>query len=87
MTNISPKIPDNSGVVRLVLKPEVLDRVNVTYPTLWQWMREGKFPRSRKLGGKVAWVEREINEWILARPLCRLKGDNNTEAHPTPAAT
>jgi predicted DNA-binding transcriptional regulator AlpA len=37
---------------RIVSKPEVLDRVGVTYPTIWTWMREGKFPRSRELGGK-----------------------------------
>lgn len=61
--------------VRLISKPEVLDRVGVTYPTIWAWMREGRFPRSRELGGKAAWIESEINEWIANRPVRRLKGD------------
>ena len=60
---------------RIVSKPEVLDRVGVTYPTLWAWMREGKFPRSRALGGKSCWLESEIEEWITSRPVRRLKGD------------
>lgn len=58
--------------VRLISKPEVLDRVGVSYPTLWLWMREGKFPRSRELGGKSAWIESEINSWITNRPIRRL---------------
>jgi prophage regulatory protein len=85
MSDISPKNPDGTDVVRLILKPEVLDRTGVTYPTIWQWMREGKFPRSRELGGKSAWVESEVTSWILSRPIRRLKGD--TEIHPAPAAT
>lgn len=66
---------DGGGVIRLISKPEVLDRVGVSYPTLWAWMREGKFPRSRQLGGKAAWVESEIEDWITALPVRRLKGD------------
>lgn len=60
---------------RLISKPEVLERVGVTYPTIWAWMRQGKFPRSRELGGKIAWIESEVNEWIANRPVRRLKGD------------
>ena len=59
--------------IRLISKPEVLDRVSVTYPTIWTWMREGKFPRSREIGGKVAWIESEVEEWIAALPVRRLK--------------
>jgi prophage regulatory protein len=61
--------------VRLISKPEVLDRVGVTFPTIWKWMREGKFPRSRVLGGKTAWIESEVEAWIAALPVRRLKGD------------
>ena len=66
--------------VRLISKPEVLDRVGVTYPTIWLWMREGKFPRSRELGGKAAWIESEIEAWITARPTRKLKGDAEVAA-------
>ena len=65
----------SADAIRLISKPEVLDRVGVTYPTLWAWMRAGKFPRSRELGGKAAWIESEVEEWIAALPVRRLKGD------------
>lgn len=35
---------------RYLSRAEVLDKTGVTYPTLWQWMREGNFPRARELG-------------------------------------
>jgi predicted DNA-binding transcriptional regulator AlpA len=60
---------------RLEFKPEVLDRTGLTYPTIWKKMRAGAFPRSRDLGGKVAWVKTEIDAWIAALPVKRLKGD------------
>jgi prophage regulatory protein len=58
---------------RFIGKPEVLDRVCASYPSIWQWMREGKFPRSRELGGKAVWLESEIETWIVNRPIRRLK--------------
>jgi predicted DNA-binding transcriptional regulator AlpA len=61
--------------VRLLSKAQVLDRVPVTFPTLWAWMRAGKFPRARIIGSKSCWVESEVEAWIAARPLRRLKGD------------
>ena len=66
---------DDRAGLQLLSKPEVLDRVGVTYPTLWAWMRQGKFPRSRELGGKAAWIEAEVEAWIAALPVRRLKGD------------
>jgi predicted DNA-binding transcriptional regulator AlpA len=53
---------------RLLSKPEVLDRVGVTYPTIWAWMRDGKFPPGRELGGRTCWKESEVNAWMEARP-------------------
>ena len=60
---------------RFISKQEVIARVSVSYPTIWQWMRDGKFPRSRELGGRVVWLESEVEEWMANVPLRRLKGD------------
>lgn len=60
---------------RLISKGEVLGRTGLSYPTLWQWMREGKFPRSRDVGGRAMWLASDIEKWILSLPLRRLKGD------------
>jgi predicted DNA-binding transcriptional regulator AlpA len=59
--------------IKFTFKPEVLDRVGVTYPTLWAWMRKGEFPQSYDVGGKVAWIESEIDAWCAERPVRKLK--------------
>jgi predicted DNA-binding transcriptional regulator AlpA len=64
--------------VRLLTKGEVLALIGVSYPALWGWIRDGKFPAGRSIGfGKrshVAWVESEVAEWIANRPLRLPKG-------------
>jgi predicted DNA-binding transcriptional regulator AlpA len=62
-------------MTRLIYKPELLDRVGLSYTTIWTMMREGRFPRSRVIGGKSAWVEREVAEHLASLPVRRLKGD------------
>ena len=55
---------------------EVLELVPVSYPTLWKWMRSGRFPRALRIGEqKLAWREDEIRAWIDSRPRQELKGD------------
>ena len=60
---------------RLLLKPEVMAITGVSFPTLWQWMRDGKFPRSRIVEGRSMWLTSEIDAWITSLPLRPLKGD------------
>jgi predicted DNA-binding transcriptional regulator AlpA len=47
----------------------------LSYPTLWQWMRDGRFPRSRIVGGKSMWLSTEIDAWLAGLPVRPLKGD------------
>jgi prophage regulatory protein len=54
--------------IRLLSKPEVCDKIGRSFPTIWTWMRKGRFPRARDLGGKPAWVEAEIDAWIAGLP-------------------
>jgi predicted DNA-binding transcriptional regulator AlpA len=65
---------------RLLTKAEVLARVGVTFPTIWKWMREGTFPRARRLTAeskstRAYWYESEIEAWLANLPVKRLKGD------------
>ena len=62
---------------RLLTKPEMLDRVGISYPHVWRLMRRNEFPRSVLVGSDktVAWVESEINSWINNLPRRRLKGE------------
>jgi prophage regulatory protein len=66
---------------RLLTRDEVLDRVGVTYPTIWKWMRENKFPRSRQCGeARVGWLESEVSAWIAGLPIKPIKGDSGRVA-------
>jgi len=68
----NPRITDSQ--LRLLSKAEVLERVGgVTFVTLWGWMREGKFPAARSLGGKSVWVEAEVEAWIKTLPMREYK--------------
>lgn len=60
---------------RVLLKSQVLERINVTFPTLWAWMRDGKFPRARQMGKQTVWLESDVNDWITALPLRDYLGD------------
>jgi predicted DNA-binding transcriptional regulator AlpA len=64
---------------RLLSKAEVIELTGKSYPTLWAWMQAGKFPRARNMNGHPVWIESEINQWINALPIRRLKGDSVQE--------
>ena len=68
------------GPVRLIFKPEVLHRVGLSFPTIWKMMRLGRFPPARIIGGKSAWIESEINDFLAGLPLRRYKSDLSPDA-------
>ena len=68
----------------MIHRPDLLRRTGLSYPTVWRMMREGKFPRGRAVGGKTAWLESEIDNWIAALPERRLKGDPPERDTPDP---
>jgi predicted DNA-binding transcriptional regulator AlpA len=65
--------------VRLLDKNDILAITNVTFPTIWAWMRAGTFPRSRVVGGKSMWLSSEIEQWLVELPVRALKGDAEVE--------
>ena len=76
MTNTS-----SGGADRLIFKPELRRRVGLSYTSIWNLMRQGRFPRSVTVGdGRVAWRESEVNEWLDNLPRQRLKGDTDQVA-------
>jgi predicted DNA-binding transcriptional regulator AlpA len=62
-------------IKRYLNKRQVMERVGRGYPTLWQWMRQNRFPRAFMVEGKLAWLEHEISDWMDRQPRVRLKGD------------
>ena len=63
------------GVVRLYDKHEVCAITGATYPTIWAWIRRGEFPPARIVGGKSKWRSTDIEAWMDALPIRKLKGD------------
>jgi predicted DNA-binding transcriptional regulator AlpA len=50
-------------------KAQVLAKIPVTGPTLWDWVRKGKFPAPREISpNKAVWLASEVDEWIRTRP-------------------
>jgi prophage regulatory protein len=55
-------------------KAQVLKKVPVTPPTLWSWVRQGKFPKPRDISpNKTVWLESEVDAWIKAQPIRNYK--------------
>lgn len=44
------------------------EKIKLARSTLWHLEREGKFPLRRVHGGRVYWVESEIDEWLANLP-------------------
>lgn len=68
-----------------MLKPICVDLVDVqaittlSEATIQRLVREGSFPKPRQLSGRrVAWLVRELEEWIEARPVSDLPPPPNT---------
>jgi prophage regulatory protein len=60
-------------------KRSVAQVVALSVSTLERLVREGEFPRPRKVSGnRVAWLRREIVEWAEARPVSDLLPPANT---------
>ncbi len=55
----------NNQTTRLIRLPEVMNRTGYGKAWIYRLISEGRFPRSIKIGIRsVAFVEREIDEWI-----------------------
>jgi predicted DNA-binding transcriptional regulator AlpA len=67
-------------VERLLNKYEAMTITGASYPTLWAWMRDGKFPRSRVVGGRSMWLASEIDAWLAGLRVRPLKGDAPIDA-------
>ena len=57
----------------------MLDKVPLSYATIWKKMKRGEFPRPRVSGtgshAKVLWLEEDIDAWMEALPQARYIGD------------
>jgi predicted DNA-binding transcriptional regulator AlpA len=59
--------------VGLLDKHELRAITGVSFVSLWDWMRKGKFPPGITVVGKTKWRASEIADWLANLPLARLK--------------
>ncbi|MFP6559452.1 helix-turn-helix transcriptional regulator [Paraburkholderia sp. B3] len=61
---------DHAGAkARLIRLREVRTRVGLGASTVYRYLAAGKFPRPVDIGGgRVAWLESEVDAWIASRP-------------------
>jgi len=53
---------------RIIRKPELLNIIGLSDPTIWRMEKNGDFPKRMRLGGNsCGWLESEINQWIEER--------------------
>jgi predicted DNA-binding transcriptional regulator AlpA len=69
-------------LVRLLSKAEVVAITNVSYVTLWKWMRNGEFPLPRVAGGQSKWLSSEIDQWLIELPIRPLKAPDEPPNEP-----
>jgi len=65
--------------VRLITKRQLTAMVGVSYPTIWRWMRAGKFPQGLAVGSLTRWRSDEIDEWLAELPLREAQDAKNAE--------
>lgn len=54
--------------MKLLRIGEVAEKTGMAKRTIYKAAARGDFPPSRKFGGVSAWLESEIDEWILSLP-------------------
>jgi prophage regulatory protein len=58
-------IPENSYLRLAQITPNI---VPVGRSTLWEWVKEGKFPKPVKLSPRVTvWRSADVREWMAQR--------------------
>lgn len=58
--------------MRYIRFKELRLRIPLARTTIWRMMRDGSFPRSRRIGkSAMAWLESEVDEWMTKRAVAR----------------
>ncbi len=56
--------------LRVLRLPELREKVGLGTSKIYEMIADGEFPAPRKITGRaVGWLEYEIDEWLLSRPV------------------
>ena len=59
--------------LQLLTRQEIMALTGLSYPTIWAWTQDGRFPRALKVGGKNMWRATEIDAWLASLERRELK--------------
>jgi prophage regulatory protein len=69
MNQVNNDVAAEQPTLVFLSKAQVLRKIPITAPTLWAWVRTGKFPRPRAISdNKTVWIEAEVDAWMQSRP-------------------
>lgn len=67
---------------RVIRKPEVMGRIQLSDATIWRMEKAGRFPQRIQLGGNsVGWFESEVEAWLQEKS-CERRGHECSEQCP-----
>jgi prophage regulatory protein len=67
LTSPAVSVPDTRPI-RILRRWQVQDTVGLSRATIYQMMREVRFPKPVKISERaVGWIEHEIQEWLMKR--------------------
>lgn len=52
---------------RILRLQEVVEKLAVGRTKIYQWVKDGTFPKQIKMGKRSGWIESEIDAWIEER--------------------
>jgi len=67
MTNPTAQQPTAPRLIRLAqlaTTPTTAGKLPVSKPTIWRWVKEGKFPKPFKMHGATVWDVAEVDAFI-----------------------
>lgn len=57
---------------RIIRKPELLNILGLSDPTVYRMEKAGRFPKRLRLGGNsCGWLQSEVDGWIAERAAAR----------------
>lgn len=57
---------------RIIRKPELLNMIGLSDPTVWRMEKDGNFPKRLRLGGNsCGWLLSEVTGWLAERAAAR----------------
>ena len=55
---------------KLLRQDQVITKTTLSRTSMWRLERAGTFPKRRQIvGSRICWIESEIDDWILNRPV------------------